>query len=199
MALTKGVSVLQDWTVVTGGVVAEGPTIDVSTHYQTTLYIMQALIEAAVHDGTVFIIQASSTAADDEDWHTIGELNGPTGTSNTEPITNAPAAIGTTVFTVASTVGYTVNGEWRFIYEAAAPEDSELILQSATVGNTSITAIDGSAVAHVATTPLWSIAASFSRDVDTFTKQRLRVLVMNDLTNDANIAWRLSESHATSV
>jgi len=199
MALTKDVSVLLDWTAVNGGVVAEGPTLNVATHYKTSLYIQQGLIEAAAHDGTVFVVQASSKASGDEDWHIMRELNGPTGTSNTEPITNAPAAIGTTVFTVASTVGYTVNGEERLIYEAGTPANSEMIFQSATVGNTSVTAIDGSTNAHVATTPLWSIAASLTIDLETLDKQRVRILAVNDLTNDANMAWRVSESHVTAV
>lgn len=200
MALTKTNTLLVDWTVTNGGSVAELAVLDVSGHYATTLHIQQALIEATAHDGTKYSIETSSNSSGDEDWTELFEFTGITGTSNTEPITNAPAAIGTTVLTCANTTGYEENGKWRFIYESGTPADSEIFQGAAYSSNTSVTALDGTTRAHVATTPMWSIAQTHTIDLDiTRTIQRIRIVCRNDLANAANCITRIRSSQVTGL
>lgn len=157
MALTKtATAASSDWTAVAQNTVGEGATIDISDCYDATLFIQAFLDSATAHTGTEFKVQLSNNSSGDEDWYDLCRFVGLIGTSNAEPLTNDSCTAGTTVFTCASTTGYT-NGTY-FAIEDGTLVNSEILYQVALTTNTSITALDGCTNAHNDNTGMWSIA-----------------------------------------
>lgn len=133
--------------------IVRGNAVQVHPDYQALLYIDLALTSETAHTtGTEVITQIKSTRPidDDEFWsdydatvHLVGL------TGNEQVISNDPLAQGATLITCISTVGYTDDGNWRFLEDITDFEDSEWIFQTAEVANTSITITNGVARAHL--------------------------------------------------
>jgi len=160
-ALTIDPELVTDWTAVAQNTVAESGVITCSSNFLTTLHIQAFLDSTTAHTGTEFFVLVSSKDAGDEDWHEFGGRKvALIGTANTEPITNNPLAATSTTCTVADTGG---NYETAPMAHWIAIEDgtlvnSELVLQTAYVTDTSISWLDGTTNAHAQTTPLFDIA-----------------------------------------
>lgn len=183
MALTITSGVLQPWTAIAQNAIGESAALDITGHYMTTLIIQAALDTETAHaSGTAFRPQISHHATGDEDWADWpGLFSGLVGTANSEAITNNPLAAAATTITCASTTGYTVLGEWRFIKDGTLA-NSELILQVAVTTNTNITILDGVANEHAQNTLMYNIALSQPVVVPMGAGLRLRVVVDNTKT-----------------
>jgi len=187
MALTKSVASVTDWTAVAQAAVGESAEVDISGCYESALSIQAFLDTGTAHVGTEFIVQVSSTTSGDEDWQDYTRFVELVGTANQEPLTNDPAAAGTTVLTCADTTGYTVAdvaAPWRAIKDSTLA-NSELILQVAVSANTSITIQDGTTNAHVKNTNMYSIACTKEIWIP-ISYNRVRVIVNNDYDSDGS-------------
>lgn len=186
MALTKSVASVDDWTAVAQNTVIEGATVDVSPNYQSTLSIFCALTSAtASTNGCEIRVQLSSNSSGDEDWFDFISFQGPTGTANTENLTNNPLAAGSTTITCASTTGYTLptgtdNG-LRYIKDSTIA-NSEVILQKGLTTNTNITIVDGTTVEHAQNTPMYNIVGSY---VISLPDTAIRARIIYNNTKDA--------------
>ncbi len=198
MAISKTQGAFSAWAAVAMGAVGEGAEIDVSLHRSTRVHLQGFLDTGAAtaHTGTQFIIQGSSALTGDENWADLIWWTELIGTCNPEPSTANPAAIGTTVFTVASTTGYVVADvamPWIALQDLTLA-NSELLLLKSIVTNTSLTMLDGSTRQHANTAIFGNIAFSkMSAPLDTRDLTRLRVIANNDWdSNGAVINYRFA-------
>ena len=113
-----------------------------------------------------------------------GRIKALVGTANLETITNNPASPGETVFTVASTTGYTTDGiQYVFIEDMDDVTDSEMLQAVSAITDTSITMLDGCTNQHANTAVLSSLAEKHTFAVPTSAK-RVRVIYDNTLDSD---------------
>lgn len=181
-APTKTVAAVDEWANVAQNAVRAGTIVDVSGLDGAILHIDIALVAAVAHTGTAIVVLISSNTSGDEDWTELTRFIGPTGTANTEPITNNPLSAAATTATVASTVGLYDDDETRFIYiKDGTIANSELIFLVSHVGNTSITWLKGTTNEHAQTTPLWDIAKTYAIEIPWATN---RIMVVIDNTFD---------------
>jgi hypothetical protein len=207
MALTKTRGVTTNWTAVALNAVGESGEIDCSTHYKTKLHIQGFLDTGAAtaHTGTEFIVQTSSLATTDEDWGDYTRFVELVGTCNPEPqtVTEDPAPVGTTTFTVASTTDYVVADvplRWIAIDDPTLT-NSELAQLVAISANASITILDGTTHTHAHdTTILGNIAFSRFIEIESLDLSRIRLLVNNNYdSNGAIINYKLSYTATTAL
>lgn len=184
MALTKSVAAVDEWANIAQNAVREGATTDVTGCYSASLHIDIALTSAVAHTGTKIAVQASSNTTGDEDWSTYLEFIGPTGTPNTENITNNPLAASSTTATCADTTGLYDDDETRWIYiKDSTIANSELALLVSHVANTSVTFQDGTTNEHVQNTPMWDIAETYTVELPLWAN-RVRVIYDNTYDSD---------------
>ena len=159
MAITKTVSLVQDWTAVAQNAMAESATLDCSLAWAAWVQIQAFLDAETAHAaGTSFFVQARVADADDEDWATIaGPFSMLLGTANSELIDDNPLAAGATTILLSDTTGYTVNNLLRGI-EGTVLANSELVRQKSVTTNTNITILDGVKNSHANTEYIYSIA-----------------------------------------
>lgn len=153
-----------DWTAVAQNTLGESGTITCSGNYTTGLYLQAFLDTETAHAaGTDFIIQVSSTAATNEDWHDFLRFNALRGTANSEQLTANPIALGATTSTVVDTDAGAYEtvplGKWLAI-EDSTLINSELVFEKAFVNDTSISWLDGTTTEHAQNTLIWDIAIS---------------------------------------
>jgi hypothetical protein len=148
------------------------------------LFIGIALTSATAHTGTKIRVELSANTSGDEDWGALCEFIGPTGTPNTENITNDPLSASSTTATCASTTGLYDDDETRQIYiKDSTIANSELVLLVSHVADTSVTFQDGTANEHAQNTPMWDIAESYQVDIP-FWANRVRVIYDNTYDSD---------------
>ena len=182
-APTKTVAAVDEWANVAQNAVREGAVVDVSGLDGAILHIDIALTAAVAHTGSAIIVQISSNTSGDEDWTELTRFIGPTGTPNTENITNNPLTATSTTATVANTTGY-VADETRFIYiKDGTIANSELVLLISAVTDTSVTWMDGTTNEHAQTTPFWNIAKTYPITIPWETN-RVRVIIDNTFDPD---------------
>ena len=202
MALTKAAETITDWTAVAQNTVGESGTIDISGHYETSLFIQAFLDSATAHTGTEFLVQISNQASGDEDWADLCRFVELIGTANAEPLTNNPAAAGTTVFTCVSTTGYAVADvplPWIAI-EDATLINSELCLLVAISANTSVTVQDGSKNEHAQNTGMWNIGFAKTISLGLGTGLRARLVVGNTYdSNGSSLNFKVNAVKVTGV
>lgn len=183
-APTKTVAAVDEWANVAQNAVREGATVDVSGLDGAILHIDIALVAAVAHTGTAIIVQISSNTSGNEDWTELVRFSGPTGTANTEPITNNPLSAAATTATVADTGGLYEADETRFVYiKDGTIANSELIFLVSAVVDTSITWLDGTTNEHAQTTPLWDIAKTYPIAIP-WEANRVRVIIDNTFDAD---------------
>jgi hypothetical protein len=163
-ALTITPGGVTDWTAVGQNTVAESGTINCSSSYTMGLYIQAFLDTTTAHAaGTDFIIQVSSTAATNEDWHDWLRFNALRGTADSEALTANPIALGATTSTVADTDAGAYEtvplGKWLAI-EDGTLINSELVFEVAYTNDTDISWLDGTTTEHAQNTLIWDIAIS---------------------------------------
>lgn len=163
-ALTITPGGVNDWTAVAQNTVGESETITCSSNYRTGLYLQAFLDTETAHaNGTDFVIQVSSTAATNEDWHDWLRFNALRGTANSEQLTANPVALGATTSTVVDTEAGAYEtvplGKWLAI-EDGTLINSELVFQTAFVRDTSISWLDGTTTEHAQNTLIFDIAFS---------------------------------------
>ena len=199
-ALTKSTAAVDEWAEVAQNAVREGATTDVSGCYEATLHIDVALSSATAHTGSMIVVQVSSNTSGDEDWTTFVAIPGPTGTANTEPITNNPLSAASTSATCASTTGTYDDDEahWIFI-EDSTVANSELVWLVSHVADTSVTWQDGTTNEHAQTTPMWDIAETYNVTLP-FSAYRVRVIYDNTYDADgATIHTKCRISKVTAI
>ena len=177
MALTKLGSPLDACQAVAQNVLVEGAVGDLDGAYEATLMLQLALTTETAHAGTRIVVQVSDNDAGDEDWFKLTAFMALQATAASEAITNAPAAIGTTVFTCASTTGFTAVGR-RFLQDITVFANSEWLDQISYAAGVSITMVDGCARAHAQNSVLYTQADSRAILLPS-TARRVRVLYDN--------------------
>ena len=199
--ITKGGSVVTDWTEVAQDVIVHSTELSLTDDIEAYLMLQAALNTATAHTGTKIIVETSHNTEGDEDWV---ELPGAEkviliGTANEEAIDDDPLAAEATTITISSTVGYTVNGELRFI-EDGTIEDSEIVRQEDEVNNTSIDILDGVTNSHAVSTNMYSIAISEVIAYLTAAVRRVRLVIDNTYDNDGStLCYRLMTSRAQDI
>jgi hypothetical protein len=202
MALTKSVAAVDTCQEIAQNTILEGATTDVSGIYEGALHIDFAITSDTTHTGTKIRVQVSCNTSGDDDWQDLYEFVSLTATStdiDSENITNNPAAVGTTAFTVASTTGFTTLGSWRFLEDVSTFANSEWMYQTAVVTNTSITVLDGSTRQHAQNSIFWTHAANYVVPIPMWAN---RVRIVYDNTYDADgatVAIRARISKVTAV
>ena len=197
MAKTQADAALDATQELAQNVITEGATADVSTYFEGMLSIWYALSNATAHTGTKILVQWSPDSSGDEDWHDLRSLVVGVGTTNLEVITNAPAAAGETVFTCASTIGYTV-GTWVFLEDVSTFANSEWLYLTGVSSNTSVTSIDGSTREHAVSSILNSVAGCVQPIPIPSEAARVRVIYDNTYDADgATVAVKSQIGYAT--
>lgn len=200
MALTKSLAAVDEWAEVAQNAVREGAIIDVSGCYASALHIDVALTSETAHTGSKIEVQVSSNTSGDEDWSTLTEFIGPTGTANSENPSGAEAA-GQTVIEVASTTGLYDDDEtrWIFIEDTGTVADSEMCLLVSHVANTSITIQDGLTNAKDTSDVIFDIADTYCIDIPIWA-YRVRVIYDNTYDSDgATIHTKCRISKVTGI
>ena len=181
----KSVSAVDEWAEIAQNAVREGAEINISTCYEAALHIDMALSTTTAHTGTKIEVQVSSNTSGDEDWTTLLSFIGPTGTANSEAITNNPLAAASTTATCADTTGFVADEiRWIFI-EDATVANSELCLLVSAVTNTSVTWQDGTTNAHVQNTLMYNIANTYAISLPMWIS-RARVIYDNTYDSDGS-------------
>ena len=198
MALTKAGVALDACQEIAQNALTEGGTGDVSGAYEATLLLQLALTTETAHTGTKVVVQVSGETSGDEDWVKFTEFVALVGTAAKENITNAPAAIGTTVFTVASTTGFITTG-LRFIEDVTIFANSEWLYEKTYTTDTSVTMLDGSTRAHAVSSILYTGAESRTILIPA-SAQRVRVLYDNTYDADGStVAVRSRLAEVTAI
>ena len=184
MALTKAVEAIDEWANVGQNAVRKGAVADVSSNFaETILHIDMALTSATAHTGTRIEVQVSSNTTGDEDWSTLVELVGPTGTANVEAIDNDPLASGSTLASCASTTGYVADGAIFIYFKDGTIANSEMVYLISAVTDTSVTWLDETTNEHAQGTNMYNIAKTYTVSIP-FGIYRARVIIDN--TYDVN-------------
>ena len=186
MALTKSVAAVDEWAEVAQNAVREGATTDVSGNYSCALHVDIALSTTTAHTGSKIEVQVSSNTTGDEDWTTFTTWIGPTGTANSEAITNDPLSAASTTATCASTTGLYDDDETRWIFiEDGTVANSELCLLVSHVADTSVTFQDGTTNEHAQNTLMFDIANTYAVDIPMWVN-RVRVVYDNTYDSDGS-------------
>ena len=201
--LTKSVVQIQDWTAVAQNGVGESAIYDNSANYSSALNIQAFLDSTAAHLGSEFLVQASANPTGNEDWQDLVGFLALVGTALDLTTTNDPAPVGTTIFTSgAVAAGWEVNdlpSRIVGIKDIDVLADSELMLQTGYVLNTSITVQNGSTNAHAINSVIYSIAMTQNIALPTWVN-RVRVFVNNNYDNGgASLNYKVIASIVTSL
>ncbi|KKM16549.1 hypothetical protein LCGC14_1684720 [marine sediment metagenome] len=185
-AVSKTSAVVDEWAAVAENTIRDGAATTISDSAVTTVTVSVAATGADAGEGMYIIIQTSMKASGDDDWTTMsgGKILVLVGTANLETITNNPAAIGTTVFTVADDAGYELAGMLLiFIEDQDDVTDSELMYAVSTVTDTSITVLSPSTTAHANTAVLSNLVYKQTFSVPS-TAHRVKVVYDNTFDDD---------------
>jgi len=179
--------------------VYEGATTPVDPNYVTRLHCLLALTTETPHTGTKIMIQSSGVETGNRNWTTF-EFVRLVGTANSQVITNDPATVGTTVFTVADTTGYEDNGVRKvFLEDVNTFANSEWFELVSAASNTSLTVLDGSAIEHAVNSIFYNVAEDFEYDLP-LGHDRFRVIVDNTYDDDGStVAYQLDVTKVTGV
>lgn len=184
MAKTTTTTLLQEWTQVAAQAIVHSGEEGIDTDYENWLHFQAGLDSTTAHTGTKVIVEVSSAATGDEDWHELFSQIVCVGTAATEALGGNEAA-GQTVLEVADTTGFTTYGIWLFLKDDTIA-NSELVRQTAHSANTSITILDGTTNAHTSADALWNIAESKAWLIGGGPGLRVRVVVDNNYDSGAS-------------
>ena len=159
MTKTETAAVLDVCQAIAAGAILEGQPANVAGAVEAELEFQLALTSETLNAGLSLIVQTSSELEGDEDWIRYWPGSALQATAASEVITNNPAPVGTTVFTVASTTGFTGRG-LRFLQDITTFVNSEWLWQTGSVLNTSITVMDATKRAHAQNSTLYTGAES---------------------------------------
>jgi len=185
VAKTTTTTLLQEWTQVAAQAIVHSGEAAIDAAYDNWLHLQVGLDSATPHAGTKFVVQVSSAAEGDEDWHELFPL--PilcVGTAAAEALA-ATEPQGETVIAVADTTGFTTYGIFLFLKDNVIA-DSEIVEQKSHVANTSITLLDGLTNEHTAADALWNIADSRAWLIGGGCGKRVRVVVDNNYDSGAS-------------
>lgn len=168
------------WANVAQNTMRVGATKNLTSNYNSMLYIDCALTSAVAHTGTELIVQISSNVSGYDFWTDLTPLIGPLGTANPE---NMSCDIGVTVIGNATTTGYTTTG-WRFLRDGTIA-NSEFVYQNEYTTNSSISIVGGTARAHAANTTMYNIGDTIPVELP-FSTNRVRVLYNNRYDADGS-------------
>ena len=159
MAVTTVGAAVDVWAEIAQNAVREGTPADISGALEATLYVDAALSSTTAHTGTEILVQVSSAASGDADWHTIYAPVVLVGTAVKADFAATEAA-GQTVLSVTDPVTANVdnNAKLKFIEDATAA-NSEIVYQTANGGDAgdTVTVLDGITNAHADTADLWDV------------------------------------------
>lgn len=183
MALTKSVATVDEWAEIAQDAVREGAITDVSGCYSAIIHVDIGLSSTTAHTGTKIAVQISSNTSGDEDWTTLTEFIGPTGTANEASFDDTEAA-GQTILSVGVTTGFEdPETRWIFIEDKGTVADSEMALLVSYVNDDTITVQDGIANAKDTADDCYNIADTYAIEIPMATN---RVRVIYDNTHDAD-------------
>lgn len=181
---TQGVAALAHQAVTHPNTV-KGSAQDVSTKLAATIVCFHSSVEAAANTNPgSFLVQISGSSSGDEDWATVAEFTASATTADTEAMT-ATEPIGETVLAVADTTGFAA-ADFLYVQAAGTLVDSEWARCQETVTNTSITLIDGLAVAKDSSDVIWNDADIFVAQIDLTAVGRVRVIFQHEGATGAN-------------
>ena len=185
-APTKTTAEVDECAEVAQNAVREGADIDMTTAFGGELHISLALTTTTAHTGSRIIVQTSGNTTGNEDWEDLWDASYLIGTANTEVITNNPAAIGTTVFTVADEVGFVADGVLDvFLEDVDTFANSEWMKLVSAVVDTSVTVQDASTRAHAQNSLFSNVARRIIVPID-MTTVRARILYDNTYDPDGS-------------
>lgn len=179
--------ILDDWALVATNTVREGTTQDIGLWQSATLYISHAMGTDTSHTGTGIVIQTSPADSGDDTWFTQGSFTLGVGTASSTVLDVTPNAGSTTVL-----VNYTTTlmeadvVKSIFLLGSPTVTDSELLTLVSHSADTSITVLDGLALAPGASSTVWDFAETVVYELPIQTN---RVRVLYDTTNDPDGAW----------
>ena len=196
-AISKSSQELDAWAEVAEDDMRTGTPQSIATAAAATVTVSWSNSHEDAGEGFYIYIQVSASTSGDLDWTTLpgGKVLAGVGDADLETITNNPAAVDTTVFTVASTAGFEGDGiQYIFIEDVADVTKSEIMMLKDHSADTSVTVVDGSTYEHANSAVLSNLAGKqiFSIPV---TYRRVRVLYDN--TVDADGTAPTIHTHAT--
>lgn len=167
-----------------------GSASDVSTMLGGLVYLWQANIETTANlgAGLDYIDIQVSPDASGNNWASLMKLV-PSTTAASDEIFTATEPIGETVFAVTSTTGFDA-GDLIYCKDLTSVATSEWHEVASIVANTSITSVDGLAVAKVATDDvMYDQASRWAVFVDLSGVRRIRVVVKHQGSTGSD--WRV--------
>lgn len=197
MALTKPGKDIDGCQEVAASTLHKGNEEAIAADFDGGLYIQLALTDETAHTGTDIIVQINrSDDPTNTDWVTLDNWTALIGTANQEALSGGGEGIGDTVIEVADTTAYVTNGEYLFIEDTTTFADSEWVMQETYVVNTSITIVDGLAVAKDNADVFSNVAQCMFVQLP-FSARQVRV-IYNNLGN-STIAIRCGIVEVTAV
>jgi len=199
MALTKSRAQVDEWASIAQNAVREGAVVSSTDSYSAMLHIEVGISSVTAHTGTKIAVMVSGATDGDEDWTTLTEFIGPTGTAALT-VFDAAEAGGQTVLSVAGTTGFeTDETSWIFLEDTTEVAKSELALLVDFVNNDTITVLDGITNAKTTDSQAFSIADNYVVELPMST-YRARVVYDNTFdSNGATVHTRTSISKVTSI
>ncbi len=199
MALTKSRAQVDEWASIAQNAVREGAVVSSTDSYSAMLHIEMGISSVTAHTGTKIAVMVSGATDGDEDWTTLTEFIGPTGTAALTVFDVAEAG-GQTVLSVAGTTGFeTDETSWIFLEDTTEVAKSELALLVDFVNNDTLTVLDGITNAKTTDSQAFSIADNYVVELPMST-YRARVVYDNTFdSNGATVHTRTSISKVTSI
>jgi len=183
ITVAKTPEALQDWTAVAQNTIVHSAILDVSDLFQAELCLQAFLDTTTAHTGTKFIVQTSSAASGDEDWHDLTPFSALVGTAATDLIEDNPLAAAATSIALTGHA-LTVLGKWLAI-EDGTLINSELVFESAQSAN-AVVILDGTTNEHALNTAVFNVAISKSPITLPAGTIRARVVVDNSYDADGS-------------
>ncbi len=199
MALTKSRAQVDEWAEVAQNAVREGAEVSSTDSYSAMLHIEMGISSITAHTGTKIAVMVSASTGGDEDWTTLTEFIGPTGTAALT-LFDAAEAGGQTVLSVAGTTGFEADEtRWVFLEDTTEIAKSELALLVSAVTSDTITVLDGITNAKTTDSEAYSIADNYAIELP-MSAYRARVVYDNTFdSNGATVHTRTSISKVTSI
>lgn len=164
----------------------KGSAQDASGKLAVTILMFHASVEATANTNPgSFYVQASGSAAGDEDWATIAQFTAQVSTADTEAMTATEPA-GETVLAVASTTGFVATDN-LYIQDTGTLADSEWAKCQEIVANVSIDLIDGLTNQKDSADVIWNDAEIFPCQLDLTSISRWRVVFQHEGAVGANV------------
>ncbi len=194
--LTKTTEVSRDWTSLLAGANGRTPDITLTTDLEAGLLVTVCPVEAvALADGILVTVEGRFGPGD-EDWRDLYTLRMAAGTASTIDV-DVEAAAGATVLPISATANFDTAGDKFFCRNSVLLANSEVVRNSGTAVNVSISLADALQNIQQTSADLFDIVAEKYFPLPNAVS-KARVTYVND-DADCDVAIRVDVVRATEI